>query len=225
MDGLNRATVPSVADGASSRPLRGLTPSSGPARRATSPMIHAHHPRGFPKSACGAHVVRAASRTPNDQGRGPSLPPGFETSHPARQVLHRIYFPFPQSREYTPTQNTFTRVRFSKHPPQRDVSRSRRGKVPAPPEVFAGFSVRRSVDPSTTSRVPGIPRRKRSFLFSKHSSSPTPSGSPVTAHLMDRAHTGAAHRQPLHSGTSANSSLRPHAASAHIPHPIKQKHK
>ena len=35
---------------------------------------------------------------------------------------------------------------------------------------------------------------------------------------MDRAHTGAAHRQPLHSGASANPSLRPHAASTHIPH-------
>lgn len=149
MDGLDRATVPSVADGESSRPLRGLTPSSGPARRATSPMIHAHHPRGFPKSACGAHAVRAASRTPNDQGRGPSLPPGFETSHLARQVLHKISF-FPQSHENTPTPKTFTRVRFSIHPPQRDVSRSRRSKVPAPPDVFAGFSVRRSVEPSTT---------------------------------------------------------------------------
>lgn len=167
MDGLDRATVPSVADGASSRPLRGLTPSSGQARRATSPMIHAHHPQGFPKSACGAHAVRVASRTPNDQGRGPSLPPGFETSHLECQVLHKISF-FPQSHENTPTPKTFMRVRFSIHPPQRDVSRSRRSRVPASPDVFAGFSVRRAVEPSTTQFVAGTPRRKRSFLFSRH---------------------------------------------------------
>lgn len=67
------------------------------------------------------------------------------------------------------------------------------------------------------SRRGNTPKEALIPLF-EASSSPTPSGSPVPAHLMDRAHTGAAHRQPLHSGASANSSLRPHAASTHIPH-------